>query len=288
MLAKAQSSYHGGFMELKDKINEEFETAHDSLKFLTILEGPCRKIEASQPKDIPKLLPEVLNGVRMIFELSHSYNTSERMRGLLTRISNQIIQRCKAKIDKEDMLGRDVEKCIADLTESIDCCEQWKEISEHKMVMLKLHSNRKEHWDLEKDEQIFAEIDAFIQRCRDLMEICEGQLQFALRGASCQMPIFGGKKGKEYTISLEELKKRFDESLKGIKALNYDILDVKQTYWHDDFGQVYKDAVKEIEIFYTTIIQLTFKHVSTVSDAVEMLENFQQLAKRVSIQEYVY
>ena len=156
------------------------------------------------------------------------------------------------------------------------------------MVMLKLHSNRKEHWDLEKDEQIFAEIDAFIQRCRDLMEICEGQLQFALRGASCQMPIFGGKKGKEYTISLEELKKRFDESLKGIKALNYDILDVKQTYWHDDFGQVYKDAVKEIEIFYTTIIQLTFKHVSTVSDAVEMLENFQQLAKRVSIQEYVY
>lgn len=162
MLAKAQSSYHGGFMELKDKINEEFETAHDSLKFLTILEGPCRKIEASQPKDIPKLLPEVLNGVRMIFELSQSYNTSERMRGLLTRISNQIIQRCKAKIDKEDMLGRDVEKCIADLTESIDCCEQWKEISEHKMVMLKLHSNRNEHWDLEKDEQIFAEIDAFI------------------------------------------------------------------------------------------------------------------------------
>lgn len=102
------------------------------------------------------------------------------------------------------------------------------------------------------------------------------------------MPIFGGKKGKEYTISLEELKKRFDESLKGIKGLNYDILDVKQTYWHDDFGQVYKDAVKEIEIFYTTIIQLTFKHVSTVSDAVEMLENFQQLAKRSSIQEYVY
>jgi len=90
---------------LTAKINEEFETAHDSLKFLSILEGPCMKIEKAIPKDIPKLLPEVLNGVRMIFELSSSYNTSERMRGLLTRISNQIIQRCKAKIDKEDMLG---------------------------------------------------------------------------------------------------------------------------------------------------------------------------------------
>jgi len=159
---------------LTAKINEEFETAHDSLKFLSILEGPCMKIEKAIPKDIPKLLPEVLNGVRMIFELSSSYNTSERMRGLLTRISNQIIQRCKAKIDKEDMLGRDVEKCMADLTESIECCEQWKEISEHKMKMIKIHSSRNNYWDLEKDEQIFAEIDAFIQRCRDLMEICEG------------------------------------------------------------------------------------------------------------------
>ncbi len=239
-----------------------------------ILQDPCRKIENSQPKDIPKLLPEVLNCVRMIFELSTYYNTSERMRGLLTRISNQIIQRCKVKIDKEDMLGRDVEKCMADLDESIECCKQWKIISEHKMHMIKERSCRAADWDLEKDETIFAEIDAFIQRCRDLKEICEGQLQFALRGASCEMPKFGGTKGKEYTMTLEDLQRRFDESLEPIKNLKYDILDVKQTLWHDDFGQTFKDSVKSIETFYTTIIALTFKHVSTVSDAVEMLENF--------------
>ena len=60
--------------------------------------------------------------MRMIFELSNHYNTNERMRGLMAKISNQIISRCKAKIDKEDMLGRDVEKCMADLDESIECC----------------------------------------------------------------------------------------------------------------------------------------------------------------------
>jgi hypothetical protein len=76
--------------------------------------------------------------------------------------------------------------------------------------------------------------------------------------------------------------------LKSIKALDYDILDVKQTKWHDDFGQTFKDEVKGIETFYTTIITLTFNHVSTSSDAVEMLENFQQLAKRASIQEFVH
>jgi len=30
------------------------------------------------------------------------------------------------------------------------------------MDMLKEHSSRKEHWDFEQDEQIFAEVDAFI------------------------------------------------------------------------------------------------------------------------------
>ena len=83
------------------------------------------------------------------------------------------------------MLGRNVEGCMDDLEESIACCQEWKVICAHKMDMLKEHSSRKEYWDFSQDEQIFAEVDAFIQRCRDLKEICEGQLQFALRGASC-------------------------------------------------------------------------------------------------------
>jgi dynein heavy chain len=58
------------------------------LRFLETLNEPCRKIEQSMPKDIPKILPDVLNSVRIIWELSRHYNTQERMKGLLTKISN--------------------------------------------------------------------------------------------------------------------------------------------------------------------------------------------------------
>lgn len=78
------------------------------------------------PKDIPKILPDVLNSVRIIWELSRHYNTQERMKGLLTKISNQIILRCRKKINKKDMLEGDVEKCMQDLEESIECCKDWK------------------------------------------------------------------------------------------------------------------------------------------------------------------
>lgn len=175
---------------------------------MNTLSEPCRKIEQAKPKDIPKILPEALNCVRIIWELSKYYNTPERMKGLLTKISNQIIKRCRAKIDKNDMLEGDVEKCMADLEESIDCCRQWKVICQQQQYMIKKYSSRK-NWDLDTDETIFAENEAFIQRCKDLMEICEGQLQFARKGEKQVMPYFGGTKGPEYTDNLYELERKF-------------------------------------------------------------------------------
>lgn len=58
----------------------------------------------------------------MIWEMSSHFNSIDRMKSLLTKISNQIIQRCRFKIKKEDMLEGDVEKCMRDLDESIQCC----------------------------------------------------------------------------------------------------------------------------------------------------------------------
>jgi hypothetical protein len=74
-------------------------------------------------------LPEVLNKVRMIWELSSFYHSEERMKGLLVKISNQIIERCKDKIKVNGKIDfSQVEKCMEDLAESIECCKQWANI----------------------------------------------------------------------------------------------------------------------------------------------------------------
>jgi len=101
------------------------------------------------------------------------------------------------------------------------------------------------------------------------------------------MPVFGGVKGKEYTDNLEELEIMFNKHLSEIRKLDYDILEVKNTRWHDDYGQIFKEKVKELELMWQHIIALAFKNVSTVNDAVEMLENFHSLAKRPLVKEYV-
>ena len=101
------------------------------------------------------------------------------------------------------------------------------------------------------------------------------------------MPIFGGTRGSEWTTSLNELKTEFTRYLQNIKNLKYDILDFKITKWHDDYGQTFKEQVKSIENIYNTTIMMTFKYVSTIQDAVEMLENFYVLAKRPTVIEFV-
>ena len=98
----------------------------------------------------------------------------------------------------------------------------------------------------------------------------------------------GGVKGPEYTQNLKNLETMFLKHLQNIKNLDYDILDVKITKWHDDYGQYFKEQVKNLETMYHNIIALACKHCSTVEDGVEMIENFDSLAKRPLVKEYVH
>ena len=66
----------------------------------------------------------------MIWEHSKHYNSQERISGLLHKISNEIIKRCKQSINIDDMLDGDVEKCMQDLRDSIECGRKWKRIYE--------------------------------------------------------------------------------------------------------------------------------------------------------------
>lgn len=78
------------------------------------------------------------------------------------------------------------------------------------------------------------QIDAFVQRCKDLQEVCEGQTQFARRsagGVTADLPDFGGARGAEVASSLLSIQANFEKHISQLRALSYDILDVKASRW---------------------------------------------------------
>ena len=94
-------------------------------------------------------------------------------------------------------------------------------------------------WVLDKNN-IFAHVDAFIQRCKDLLDVCDAQQHFARYedGLKLEMPHFGGQNGPEIYRSLLEIEKQFDKNMNILRTVKETILDVKVTSWHDDYNRL--------------------------------------------------
>ena len=173
---------------------------------------------------------------RVIF----AHNLAHPRNSLLRKVSSEIINRCCAKISLEEIFSGDVEGSMVCLQDSIQCGVAWKNIYQTTKAAIEANvADTKRHWDFDI-ASIFAQIDAFVQRCRDLLEVCEGQIQFArkVKGGKMPLPAFGGTKGPEISKSLLDNEVSFSKHIQRLRDLDYDILDVKATRWHDVSSEI--------------------------------------------------
>eukprot|EP00392_Amoebophrya_sp_AT5.2_P008786 g8814.t1 len=316
VLDAAKSSYLAQFRLLERDIQDGSHEAQDNLCFLNLLKEPATTLGTLTPVEIPKLLPELLNIVRMIWTVSTSYNTPDRISNLLRTVSNEIIRRCQHSVDVDKIFTpgktgkprqEDVKDSMVLLEQSIACGRKWKEEYHLTVACIKKHEPQARHWTF-SEGTIFAQIDAYVQRCCDLLEIAEEQLQFAgfsqrdgivagmdeenmaiediLALVSPDLPKFGGAKAGEIIRSLFEIETSFLKQVKRIADVDYNILDVKATKWHDDFTH-FKNQMKDLEVMYTNVISTSFESVSTVSQCVHVFDSFYLLCKRERIKSFL-
>lgn len=78
------------------------------------------------------------------------------------------------------------------------------------------------------------------------------------------MPVFGGLKGPEIVINLNQIKETFQKNLQKIRGTDPNaILDINAPKWQDDYQQ-FKQNMKELEIRYANVIKYGFEAVETV------------------------
>ena len=100
------------------------------------------------------------------------------------------------------------------------------------------------------------------------------------------MPVFGGTKAQEIADAIYGIQGSFEHLVDRLRRLDYDILDVRISKWHDDYHH-FKNAVKDLEVMYTNIIVLAYDNNSTVPDGVVLIETFHHLAKRDAVKRCV-
>ncbi|KAI4898373.1 hypothetical protein NFI96_012388, partial [Prochilodus magdalenae] len=300
ILQLCKSSYVPPFCRLAKQIQDGSLQAQSNLSFLSLLREPCEELARLKPREVASKLAHLLNLIRVIWVNSAYYNTRERLTALFRKMSNEIIRLCCKEISLDRIFQGYVMSSKQTLNDCIQCCLSWKELYLHASQLH--HKYSSVGWVLDQTS-IFALVDAFIQRCKDLLEsaavtpsgyysitkresqkVCECQQQFARRKEGEQMPLpcFAGRQGAEVTRNLLEIEATFDKSLQILRSVRKGILDVKNTSWHDDYNR-FRAGVKDLEVMMQNLITTAFETVNSVEEGVQLLDVFQHLTAREAI-----
>ncbi|KAL8177088.1 UNVERIFIED_CONTAM: Dynein heavy chain 2, axonemal [Gekko kuhli] len=298
ILVLSKSSYVSPFQRLSKQIQDGSEQAQSNLRFLSILKEPFRELSTFRPKDIPEKLPYLISLVRIVWVNSPYYNSRERITALFRKMSNKIIQMCCKDISLDRLFEGYIVSSRQTLHSCIACMSSWKECylyaaHMHNKAVRRLlagssdspaprvHSGK--GWVLDQTS-IFAQVDAFVQRCKDLLEVCDGQQHFARweDGKQTPPPSFFGQRGPQMARSLLEIEETFQKNLNGLRNVKGGILDVKNTCWHEDFNH-FRAGIKDLEVMTQNLISSAFETVKDVERGVEIQDIFHHLSTREAI-----
>ena len=299
VLRAVKSNYLAPFEELAHIIHVGSQEAEDNLKFLSALSPCCQEIEEATPLEVIAVLPKLMMVVRMVWNVSNHYNRAERLTGLLRKVSNQIMARCCASIPLEGVFGKGsaiqqhkasvllmededqplVDESLNALRQSVKCGEAWR--SAYRNAALLQNRSSKLPWNF-KESSIFAQIDAFVQRCKDLEEVCDGKIQFSRERGANSLPVFGGMQGPSISRAIIGLGQQFERYMSSLRSVTYNVLDVKETQWHTDFNG-YKNGVKDLEVMMSNVMTGAFEGLETVDACVDMLRCFESLTKKEAV-----
>uniref|UniRef100_A0A3Q0KTZ4 Dynein axonemal heavy chain 2 n=1 Tax=Schistosoma mansoni TaxID=6183 RepID=A0A3Q0KTZ4_SCHMA len=287
ILLITKSIYLINFLKLINEIKLNKKQAKNNLKFLNTIKDLCYQLNELKPINIPNILPLIINKIRMIWIHSKYYNNNELIINLFNKLSNIIITRCCSIISLDDIYHG---KCISstlNLNQCIYCCEQYKEIY-NKLKMMHKHYSLKP-WDIDhhhhqNNNSIFAQIDAFIQRCHDLLEVCQCLKHFGRYedGNKTPMPILQGIRGSEVENLLLTIEQMFEKLMYSLFEKRHCILNVKATSWHDNYNR-FRIGVKDLEVMMQNAINTAFETVTTLQQGVEILDIFAHLRSRETI-----
>jgi hypothetical protein len=96
-------------------------------------------------------------------------------------------------------------------------------------------------WDLQNGA-LFARLDAFLERCRDLLDLFRTVVQFR----KLERIEIGGNKGRSLSASVVQIYSDFNGLLEIILNLPYDVLDVEVKQFDEDY-YTFRAEIKELE-----------------------------------------
>ncbi|XP_063358685.1 dynein axonemal heavy chain 2 isoform X1 [Cydia amplana] len=282
ILVTTHSTFIHQFQALCDDILQKIKEAKSNIEYLQVIKQPCAVLECVvDPDEISTHVPHIINLFRFIWMESPYYNSETRITNIFKALSNQIIILCRNYINLNDLFDGETKKALGEFSKCIDCCKKYREIYD---VMAEAHSEQVPNsWNLDTG-YIFNYIDSFVQRCFDMIDVCNCMIIFGRIDElePVPKPIFGGARGEQFEQKCAQIEQMFLDALQHVRAVSATILDVQAPSWYDEILQ-FRTVVKDVEIIIENLVETVFEGVNQLEEAVVALFSLNNYSRRKSL-----
>ena len=139
-----------------------------------------------------------MHTILLIWNHSQNYNTPSRLVVLIRQICNAIIKQCRGTVDGpkvfEAIKNEETNDAHQKLTLALDVCSKFKD------AYFDYKTKSKNQWKISTNA-LFVRLDAFGERCQDIMHLTGTILQFK----KLEKIEIGNTKGKTMTASIMQI-----------------------------------------------------------------------------------
>eukprot|EP01135_Chromosphaera_perkinsii_P000405 Nk52_evm52s78 gene=Nk52_evmTU52s78 len=287
LLQRSRSSYIEAFNELSEQIQLVYHQTSEKLKYMMILKESCENFKHAQLDEFPGLMQKLIQSIRILWVNSEFFSSREALSSLLRKVNNMFINDFANRISLDDMFNGDIDNIIEQLQLCIKNILTWKSSLKSGRVTMQLEQRSKTKWTFD-ESSIYAQLDATIQRYRDIIDVSESAIQFERRKANIRLPlpVFGGLSGPILKTSLEDIEKEFAHFMKQLELIRPCILDIKAHRWQEKYN-IFKNQMKDLDLKFQNVIISAFETAPSLSDMAFLLDAFHSLAQRDSIKNFL-
>ncbi|XP_043531467.1 dynein axonemal heavy chain 8-like [Chiloscyllium plagiosum] len=252
------------WLELDSQITDAANEAKDNVKFLQALEKVCQPLYNSDPVTMTRGVPNLINTIQMIHNVSRYYNTSQQMTSLFIKITNQMVTACKEYITEDGtarVWDQDSEVVINRMQE---CKKLLVEYRKYFQNTKKYTTETAQDNPFDVSEMyIFGKLEVFCKRLAKITEMVEAVKTFsALHNSTIE--------------GIEILAIKFQNIYLNLKKSHYDILDPRKKEFNSDYA-VFMKQMFDLENLLNDFMSNSFAQIISSRHSLQLLKRFQSL-----------
>uniref|UniRef100_A0A8C6MZK3 Dynein, axonemal, heavy chain 5 n=1 Tax=Mus spicilegus TaxID=10103 RepID=A0A8C6MZK3_MUSSI len=264
VLAAAKSKLLKVWRDTDIRITDAANEAKDNVKYLYTLEKCCDPLYSSDPVTMIDAIPTLINAIKMVYSISHYYNTSEKITSLFVKVTNQMISACKAHITNNGtatIWSQPQEIVMQKIAAAIKLKQGYQSCFQETKQKLKQNPSEKQ-FDF-SEMYIFGKFETFHRRLAKIMDIFTTFKTYSVLQDS---KIEG----------LEDMATKYQDIVAAIKKKEYNFLDQREM----DFDQDYEEFCKRINELHNDLqrfMDITFEKIPSTRQALSTLKKFERL-----------